>query len=277
MSGPELARYYAVCGKEAVQEGDYAKGERYLRLALEEDSHCTWAYVNLASLYGILGMTQESLQASWRAIECDPYNAVALFNLGTALMHLEDYQQAIFYLKKAALQDPKYSLAIVNLAVCYDLTGQPDDALLWCHRAAELDPSDPDPIYNMADICFRNKDLVQAEKLCQEAIDLFDAQFKNTQDTPFLPEGEPLSRGQLLADIAYRKAGAHALMAFIHANWGKLYPALDSIRQAIEIYPHEAKWFLFMAKVYDRLGNHVEAQVALARARELDSSISKNY
>ncbi len=274
MSDPELARHYAVLGKEATQEGDYARAEHYLMLAIEEDSRCAWAYANLAALYGILGRTQESLQASWQALQCDPHNAVLLFNLGTALMRRGDYQQAAAYLKKAALQDPQYSLAVFNLAMCYDMMGQLDDALLWYQRAAELDPSDPDPIYNMAEICFRNKAFVRAERLCQEALDLFDAQFRNTQFAPFLPVGEPLSREQLLADIAHKKAVTHSLMAFIQANQGKLQPALGSIRRAIDIYPHKANWFLLMAEIHYKLGNHTEAQAALARARALDPGIA---
>jgi Tfp pilus assembly protein PilF len=244
MSDPELARHYAVLGKEATQEGDYARAEHYLMLSIEEDSRCTWAYANLAALYGILGKTQESLQASWQALEYDPHNAVLLFNFGTGLMQTQDYQQAAAYLKKAALQDPKYSLAAFNLAMCYDRMEQLDDALLWYQRAAELDPSDPDPIYNMAEVCVRKKDFVQGERLCREALNLFDAQFRNTQFAPFLPDGEPLSREQLLADIAHKNAAAHSSMAFIQVNQGKLQPALGSISRAIEIYPHRANWFL---------------------------------
>lgn len=269
----ELANHYAALGADATREGKYDQAEHYLFMALDEDQRCVNAYANLSALYGLLGRKQEALHASLQALQYDPGNVVVLFNVGTALAEMGDYQQATIYFKKAALQDPKYSLAVFNLAMCYDQTGQLDDALLWYQRAAELDPTDPDPIYNMAEVYFRGKDLSRAEMFCRQALEMYDARFENTQFVPYLPPGETLSREQLLAEIAYKKAVAYSLMAWIQANQGKLQPALGSIRHAIEIYPHNAKWFLLMGELYSKLGNHGEAQRARARAQVLNPNI----
>ena len=78
---------------------------------------------------------------------------------------------------------------------------------------------------------------------------------------------------QLLAEIAYKKALAFALMAWIQASWGNPQLALESIHQAVEIYPHNAKWFLFMGELYGKLGNQGEAQRAWARAQAIDPNI----
>jgi tetratricopeptide (TPR) repeat protein len=269
----EAANHYAAVGADAIREGKYDKAEHYLYMALDEDPRCVNAHTNLCALYGLLGRKQEALQASLNALQYDPGNVVVLFNVGTAFMEMGDHQQAAVYLKKAALQDPKYSLAVFNLAMCYDQTGQLDDALLWYQRAADLNPGDPDPIYNMAEVYFRMRDLARAEMLCRRALDLFDTQFENTQVVPYLPDGETYSREQLLAEIAYKNAMASALMAWIQANQGKLQAALASIKQATEIYPQVARWFLLMGELYSKLGNGMEAQRAWARARALDPNI----
>jgi tetratricopeptide (TPR) repeat protein len=274
MSDPELANHYATLSGEATQEGNYAKAEHYLGLALQEDRRCVFAYANLSVLYGVLGRQEEALQAILQALECDPHNAVVLFNVGSTFMRMGNYQQAAAYLKRAVLEDPNYSLAAFNLAMCYDISGQLDDALLWYQRAAELDPSDPDPVYNIAEIHFRKGALVSAEGLCLRSLHMFDDLFRGTQVMPYMPIGESLPREEVLAEIAYKKASAYYLLALIQANQGRLAPALQAIRAATEIHPHKAKWFLLMGQICHRLGYYQEAQAALTRARRIDPSIA---
>jgi Flp pilus assembly protein TadD len=157
--------------------------------------------------------------------------------------------------------------------MCYDVSGQLDDALLWYQRTAELDPGDPDPLYNIAEILFRRREFAQAERMCHRALALFDARFSQTQYSPFLPPGEPLSKEELLANMALRKAFACYLMSLIQVNQGKLRAALESVRDAIQLYPKNAKWHLLMGQIYHQLGHHREGQAALARARQLDPNI----
>jgi Flp pilus assembly protein TadD len=102
---------------------------------------------------------------------------------------------------------------------------------------------------------------------------MFDTQSQNTQFMPFLPPGESLSKDRLLADIAHKKAVAYHLMSLIQAHQGNLERALQSIHEAIEIYPRNAEWFLVMAQIYQNMGNHVDAQAARIRAQELDADI----
>jgi tetratricopeptide (TPR) repeat protein len=109
--------------------------------------------------------------------------------------------------------------------------------------------------------------------MCHRALALFDARFSQAQYAPFPPPGEPLSKEELLADIAYRKAFACYLMSLIQVNQGKLQAALESVRDAIQLYPKNAKWHLLMGQIYRQLGHHREAQAALVRARQFDPNI----
>jgi len=203
------------------------------------------------------------------------WGAVLLYNKGTRKMQRGQYDEAIPVLKQAILMNPQHNLAVFNLAMCYDLLGRTDDAWPLYQRAMNLDPSDPDPVYNLAEILLRKNQLAQAEMLCGQALGLFQKRFENTQRMPSQIPGESLSKGELLADISYRKAVAHHLMAIIQANEGKMHVALESVQHAVSIYPSNAKWWLLMSQLHHNLGNQAEAQEALTRAIELDSDIAR--
>lgn len=168
-------------------------------------------------------------------------DAVLLYNEGTLAMQRGDLEQAIACLRQAIVLNPQHNLAAFNLAMCYDLLGQIDDALLWYQRAMDLDPNDPDPVYNIAEIHFRKKKLPQAEKLCRQALDLFQKRFESAHFMPFPPGNQDVSREQFLADTVYKKAGAHRLMALIQANEGKMQKAQEALIRAMELDPDIAR------------------------------------
>jgi Tfp pilus assembly protein PilF len=101
MVDTELADYYATCAADATREGNYAKAEYYLDLALDEDPHSILAHSNLGVLYSILGMWQKAIQVYQKALRHAPDNALLLYNLGTSHMETGDFQQAVACLEQA--------------------------------------------------------------------------------------------------------------------------------------------------------------------------------
>jgi len=202
--------------------------------------------------------------------------ALVPYNEGTLAMQQGNYVQAVVSLKKAILLDPYSSASVFNLAMCYDLMGQFEDALLWYQRAMGLDSQDPDPVYNVAEIYFRNGRVPEAKKLCREAINLFEKLYQETQYMPLSPE-EPLTVRELLADISYKAAVAFHLLALIEAKDGKLQEAFGSIQQAVRIYPRNAQWFVLMAQICHALGYYVEAQEARSRAIEIAPTLQSTF
>jgi len=241
-----------------VYSGGYGPGKKPSMITLRPS--------DIAPLRDALGEVSDYIKA---------HDAVLLYNEGTLAMQRGNYKQAITRLKEAILLNPQHNLAVFNLAMCYDLLGQLDDALLWYQRAVDLDPNDPDPVYNVAEIHFRKKELPQAEKLCRQALGLFRKRFESVQFMPFPLGRQDVSKEQFLADMVYKKATAHYLLTLIEANEGKLQMALESIQSAVKIYSRNAKWWLLMSQLHHDLGNHAEAQEALIRAMELDPDIAR--
>jgi tetratricopeptide (TPR) repeat protein len=191
------------------------------------------------------------------------------FNAGTAFMQAGQLEQAIPHFERAISADSDYALAAFNLAMCYDHLDRLNDALRWYKRSAKLDPTDPDPVYNIAEIQLRKKSFRRAIRECQKALALCDTKFREIQFSTSLPPGESLTKEQMLAEVVYKKATTHSLMALIHASQRKPKRALVAIQQAVELYPYHPDWFLFMSEVHEHLGNYVEARKAYTAAQQL--------
>jgi Flp pilus assembly protein TadD len=84
-----------------------------------------------------------------RAVEIDPTNAAANFNLGLLLGELGRRDEAKAALRAALEVDPDLAAAAHNLGILVGET-DPAGALRWCGRAAELRPDEPRYAYTLA-------------------------------------------------------------------------------------------------------------------------------
>jgi len=65
--------------------------------------------------------------------------AKVLFDRGLIQFHKKKPDKAAELFKEAVLEDPSYAEALYNLACCYSMLGQRDDAIVYLDRAAKLD------------------------------------------------------------------------------------------------------------------------------------------
>ena len=73
-------------------------------------------------------------------VEAGPDNPVALANLGTHLLSIDDSAGAINYLRRAVAGDSGYLDAIVNLALAYFREEQYEDARKQAENALIIQP-----------------------------------------------------------------------------------------------------------------------------------------
>jgi tetratricopeptide (TPR) repeat protein len=74
-------------------------------------------------------------------VEQDPNNPVALYNLGIALMQLQDPAGAIREFREAGFIDPKASLPVLQQAYLYQQEGDYADAEQRASTAIQLNPA----------------------------------------------------------------------------------------------------------------------------------------
>ena len=85
--------------------------------------------MNLGRLLHADGDARGAAEHYRRAIELDPSNALALFNLGVALEDLRMSEEAVLAYRTALQADPHYADAHYNLARLYERRGEPAAAL----------------------------------------------------------------------------------------------------------------------------------------------------
>jgi tetratricopeptide (TPR) repeat protein len=270
-----MAEEWAASAADAVREGDYEGAHHYLQMAFEADPGCVSAYVNLNILYGLLGRHELALRACLRGLQYNPGSPALLSCIGTTLLEMKDYQGAIPYYARAIEQGGQALTTIFNLAMCYDMLGQIDDALAWYEHAASLYPDDADARYNIAEIRCRKNQLSEAKGVCQHALQLFDEEYDEALYSYDLLSGESRSKDELLTYIKKRQSLADTLMAQIYFRLGELELALESIRKSTRAYPHSAGAFALMSQIHGRLGNEAEARSAWMKAQKLDPKIGQ--
>ena len=179
-----------------VQSGLQSHADRYTYLPLIGIfimlvwSAGEWAGSNVIRrrLIGLLGtlwltaliMITRTQTAVWstsetlwtHALQCDPRNSCAEYNLGCFYLQGGHPDQAIIHYQRALVIDPKLPSALSNLGEALRQTGRLDEALSSLKYAAELNPKDPDAQNNLANTLFQKGAPDQALSHYERALQL---------------------------------------------------------------------------------------------------------
>jgi tetratricopeptide (TPR) repeat protein len=106
-------------------------------------------YVNVALAFNALGQNDKAEANLRRALSLDPTNSVAQLNLGMLLAEMGRMAEAERAFRAAFKADPRSAQAAYNLGVSLS-KANPQEALDWCRRAAELGRDNPQYGYSYA-------------------------------------------------------------------------------------------------------------------------------
>jgi tetratricopeptide (TPR) repeat protein len=138
------SRQYVVAATTALREKRFAKAAEAFRKALEtgagEDA-TVWANYGVA--LERLGDPAGAERSYRKALELQPGNVRAHYNLGTLLASRGDRRQGIEHLETAARLDPDSRDALFNLGQALTEAGEPARALEIWDRLLKLSPQDP--------------------------------------------------------------------------------------------------------------------------------------
>jgi tetratricopeptide (TPR) repeat protein len=147
-SRDRISRYINM-GSQQQSSGDYNRSIESFSNAIksgESSSHETAELWNeTGNSYYYSGNFQEAKKSYERAVEAEPYNAVAWANLGLVSIALEDYEAAIRHYKKAMSIDrgtPGFYLA--NLGMANYRLGRYNEALDLLLQALKENPNSVD-------------------------------------------------------------------------------------------------------------------------------------
>lgn len=138
------SRQHVVAGTTALRERRFAEAAESLRQALETGSGedaTVWANYGVA--LERLGDAAGAERSYRKALELQPANVRAHYNLGTLLAARGERWEGIEHLETAARLDPESRDALFNLGQALAEAGEPARALAAWDRLLTLSPQDP--------------------------------------------------------------------------------------------------------------------------------------
>ena len=99
-----------------------------------------------------------AIEAMREAMQIEPSRLEGRLNLGAALYLAGQHEEALTHLKYVLAFDAKNSMALLNLAACYDALGQLDDSIVMLEQLVAERPNWKDANYNLAVAYFKQKE-----------------------------------------------------------------------------------------------------------------------
>jgi tetratricopeptide (TPR) repeat protein len=144
-------------GDKALRNGDYQLAEKIFRDLLGKDAHDKAARLGLS--FALL--KQRSLQDAYdhaaRVIMTDPLSARAHALLGAAILASGDFRNSVEEFRTALSLDDSEALAVSGLAMVDFYENRSELALPGLRRAADIDPDEPDYVFNLGQAAARSE------------------------------------------------------------------------------------------------------------------------
>lgn len=134
----ELAKSYVISGEEYYHLGNYEEAKAEFERALEADPNYSVAWSDLAAVCINQDNLNDAIKHTIKAVELDPKNFKAAYNLAYALDDKEDYIQAIQWYSKTIEMDSTFLPAYSALGRAYNMAGRPVEAILLLKNAGKI-------------------------------------------------------------------------------------------------------------------------------------------
>lgn len=141
----------------ALREGEFSAAEKIYRELIAADTKDTDARLGLSyTLYKERNL-RDAYDAAARVLAIDPTSARAHALLGSALLASGDFALSIEEFRTALSFKQDEALAIAGLAMITFYENRPQVALAGLRRALEIEPDEPDFIFNYAQAAARSE------------------------------------------------------------------------------------------------------------------------
>ncbi|WP_416149726.1 tetratricopeptide repeat protein [Salipaludibacillus sp. HK11] len=204
------------------------------------------AQLLLADLYENQGLEEVAEKKLLEAIENEPENAILQFGLGEFYLNRGDYNQAIFYYKKAILQGKlPEELPIqpqIKLAEAYSITGQFEDAMNYYQEGLEEEET-PDGLFGYGFTALQIDDIDTAVKTFTRLLEM---------------------------DPDYTSAYPYLARAYVAQK--KLDEATETLEEGIKRDEFNEELYLEIAKLQFSKGNHTDGKTFLEKVIALNPS-----
>jgi predicted aspartyl protease len=143
--------------ERALREGEFAVAEKIYRELVEKDLKDLPARLGLSYAQFKQRNLRDAYDNAARALALDATSARAHAILGSTLLASGDFPLSVEEFKTALIFDQNEALAIAGLSMLNFYENRAQVALVGLRRAVELDPNEPDFIFNFAQAAARSE------------------------------------------------------------------------------------------------------------------------
>lgn len=144
-------------GQKAIRKGDYQGAEKIYRDLLTKDAHDTQARLGLSFALLKQRNLQDAYDHAARVIVIDPLSARAHALLGAAILAAGDFRNSVEEFRTALALNENEALAIAGLAMVDFYENRLPLAVPQLRRAVNVDPDEPDYVFNLAQAAARSE------------------------------------------------------------------------------------------------------------------------
>jgi predicted aspartyl protease/Flp pilus assembly protein TadD len=143
--------------QKALRAGDFERAEQLYRDLLAKDDHDNEARLGLSHALLKLRRIQDSFDHAARVAAIDPLSARAHALLGSAVLASGDFLLSVEEFRTALALDENEAMAIAGLAMVDYYENRTGRCVLGLRRAADIDPNEPDYVFNLGQAAARSE------------------------------------------------------------------------------------------------------------------------
>jgi protein O-mannosyl-transferase len=168
VSAPDLGEVHYALGHVQEGQGRWSEAEAEYRQAIRLNPALAMAHNNLGQLLARQGKSEEAIREFTAAV-VGPERYIACYNLGSAYLSDNRYEQAIRFFQDATLQKPDLAAAHNSLGVAFCLQKRYADAAQAQRRALALLPRNAKYLGDLAYALARQGTAAEAARYYQAA------------------------------------------------------------------------------------------------------------
>lgn len=143
--------------QKALRAGDFDRAEQLYRDILAKDDHDNDARLGLSHALLKLRRLQDSFDHAARVVAIDPLSGRAHALLGSAVLASGDFRLSVEEFRTALVLDTNEAMALAGLAMVDYYENRTAKCIEGLRRAAEIDPNEPDYVFNLGQAAARSE------------------------------------------------------------------------------------------------------------------------
>jgi tetratricopeptide (TPR) repeat protein len=259
-----------------IEEGKQTEAILELKNAIQIDPKYAEARYQLGLLYLKEQQPREAFQELVRVTDLDPENLDAYLKVAQMYFLSQELDKSREKIDHVLSKDPAHHDGLLLLVNVLMKKGEYDEALTTLEKLGdEVETTDTLQLLK-AQIYTSQKNLEQAEKALKKAISIKADNFINYSALLKFYDlaGENEKRDALLGDMLEKfpdNVQTHYLAALLKNKSGDKDGAIEEMRKAVELAPHDTVYWIMLAEFQYQSGKLEEGEKTLLKAREVNA------